>query len=787
MQAASAAYKTAIDRGEQQLAARVRFDWFRGAQPAAVADVDEITVERQITSSLPQEVTLISGVTAATATVGLTGDPRDNRRTPGWLYSPYQSLSPYADAQPEGTPVTVELGLQLGAAAEPVLFTQIAGQVRDLTVDAHPDGSHATVQIVDSRERFRFTPSLPVVVGNDPVIPASGFPQKPGLDVQFVVDQIARQAGYYASPPVRAQCALSAPLHGSAWPEIGNGIRTASYWNSVSTSTALPVRFAPGKFALGMEDQAFLNGQGPNNFAQWFFASAAGSVVQTDGQSLFLEAWHYFGPTHNDELGGVYDSTGISRRVIWRTDGAGHIEVQYKRSTADPLNFGFTSIGVVTTGWHYVGLHFAWSSFVNVHVRIDGATELLVGGGGTADGDLLSGAAIYNTGTEAFQVTKEPYSATMWNDAYVPNAYLEPGLSELVAMPPLDATADSWSILQAIATATAGTCLLDEPGAFRWWNRRHWGAAGTAAGTVQRTLRAATPLKTMTVQQLADRVRNIIRAPVSPVRITSLQAVWSIGEVVAVPARGQLVRFIDLSPAQAYQVVTTYGLIPSGGATTQSGYRAARNQDGTGGVITNLTMLIEPFASAIKVTVSNPNSYQAWLVSPSGAGYPTASNGNPSAVVMGRLITTDPIPVDTATSVGSSTVIVEYRDTHSISDYGEKPLTLDDSVWRQDADDTLTLAQDIGFTTSRPCPQWSSVTILADPALMLGDLVTAYDDSGATGINDPAWVLGITTRRTADGAEQDLLLRPVGPPGVVLAGELGIPDRATLDGRWRLA
>lgn len=768
----------------------------KAAKPPQDVDFEQVTVERSITGGLPPEVTLTTGISTTTATVDLIGNPKDNTQHPGVLYSPYQATL-FATVQVEDTPATVELGQQINGTPE--LFSQLVGRVRDgRVVGPTADGASASVQLVDESARFHFPPSLPLVVGNDPLIPPSGLPQKPGLELQWVVDQIARQGGYYASPPVRDKCILSATLHGSAWPEVGT-LRTASYWDGSSTSTAFPIRFAQGKYALATEDQPSYLTAPAYNLTQWEFGEdTAGNLVQTQGDTdrMYYEAWHYLSPTHNDVISAVYDSTFTTRRIFLRTDGAGHVGLNWSRNgAAYSLDYPATA-RITTTGWHYIAYTiFYGAGTTTIRIRVDGNLDTLTPATPSAYAPPgLGGVVLYTTGTEALQVTTEGYSTTFpFNDAFVPTAALEPGLSELTAMPPLPADGDAQGLLQDIAKAVAGTVLLDERGLFQFWNRRHWGAAGTAAGSVQKTIRATTALETATIERVADRIRTVVRATVSPFRVTPLTAIPVSSVAESIRGRGTLVKLVDMSPQQFWQVETTTGTIPSGGALINglSGYRVARNQDGTGGLVQALTMTVQPSANVVRVSWHNPNSFRVWLVTPAGMGYPAGSVGQPAADIVARLVTATAATADTSVET-AATILTEYRDEQAIADLGgspsgERPLTLDPTVWLQNADDGQELVRDLGYVMSRPCPQLSGVQVILDATLQIGDMVRVLDDSGQTGLNDPYWVTGIICRQSADEATQTLTLRPVGPPGTLLPLELGMADRATLDGRWLLA
>jgi hypothetical protein len=770
-QSSSQAYAAQVDSGSQPPATQVLVDWHRTGDFEPV-DVSGVEVARTLTSDLPAEVTLITGVAAATASMELTGDPADDARDAGFLYSPYRQDSPLYRVDVEGAPAKVLFGQVVGG--QPELFQALAGQVRDLQVDADVDGVTATAQLVDGRQAFRDRPVLPLLAGDD----AAGS-LRPGLDVQWVVDQIARQAGYDSVPAAPnltgfdEYVVLAASLHGSAAPDPTG---TAVLASAVRADGGR-IQYTDGAFALATAPDPVDGGAGVATYNTPPYAR--GSITDY----LHIEMW--IRPAASSypvgDLSISLSSTASRIRVA--VDGS-----HYILRLADTTDVTGPAI-VNPTGWHYLGIYLPVSTpSVQVTWDLDGAVTtsapvsnpLTTTGGGSG----LVLVKTYNS-LEGVQIWRRFNQPTPdFAPTFVPSAVLEPGLSELVAIPAISSDADGWSILQAIASGTGGVAFLDERDVFQFWNRRHFGLAAASTST-QRTIRASVPIVGATIQRLADRIRNIIRVPVTPYRITGTAIVWQLSDVVEIGPGDTDVQDVDISPAQAYKIDLFVGVIPSGGPLTNghSGYRASRNFDGTGGAVTNLTMTITPLAGSIRVAVSNPNAYSVWLVSPTGAGYPSTSDGLPSMAVLGRLITDEGIDPDTGASTGTSAVTVEYRDEHSIAVYGERPLTLDGSVWRQATDAALDLAAEIGWRISRPRPQWPPISIIADASLTIGDRVWVIDDSGVTGIDDPAIITGYTTRDAPDGPMQDLQLQPIAPPGGLILGD---PVRGTLDGRWRI-
>ncbi|HEY9476263.1 MAG TPA: hypothetical protein VIS06_20730, partial [Mycobacteriales bacterium] len=415
------------------------------------------------------------------------------------------------------------------------------------------------------------------------------------------------------------------------------------------------------------------------------------------------------------------------------------------------------------------------SASMNVTIRVDGtdtSTSVALDTPTLTAGTVWTVELFCGQRVESIQVAPGIRPTVDWNNGWAPTAFLEPGLNELVAVPSTEA-ADGWQLLQDIVGAEFGTLRFDGSGRAVFWNRRHW-RESTVANTVQRTLTATESILGLTTVELSGQVRNTIRVKAQPLTVKPAGLVWQANDVYTVPPFGVLPVWADAGSDQFYQVDTAAEVIPSGGTAVHghSGYRASRAPDGSGGEVTNLTMLIEPFASTIKITFSNPNPFPVYLVSPKGTTYPDSSDGKASVALVGRLITSKITPVDTGTvdPVLDSTPTAEATVPGVVA--AQRLYTAPDSPWRQRLSDAQSLADDLLLALHRPVPQIQDLSILADPSLELGDRVWLEDPDG-TKLNDPLWVVGLRTSFDASGMTQSVTLRPVAAPGQFIFGVAG--------------
>lgn len=744
--------------------------------PDTLADltryVTSLTIDASITSDLPEQTRLVTGYSAAQATLSCAGvDPIDSQwRTLSWLISPANPAGPLYRQPKAGANLRLRLGVVGDVGIEYVpAFT---GPVRLPTTVAKD--RRVEIQALDPSSRLTRRVALPQVTANDL---QGNSTLRCGLNSQWIVDFILRQNGVYSCPPPRVGCAYSATMHGSTWPEVGTITSSALYRDDDGDGTPEAVAERPPfiqmTYGLGISNDGQGSGafvrtdatlastiQTGSGFSLLYDACVERSTQAVDGWSLELRSAVSAGK-QNLVTVSASSATSWKPKIVWN-DGTTTTTVACTTLTVPA---GLSRLQVLAT--------YTSNTVQSVTFQVDGTTETVAGAAPyPADAvlhALISCRVQASNGLEAVQFSQGPSGLIPQLRFFQPSAVLEAGLNELQVMPLV--TDDPWPTLQEIAKAEAGVCIFDQTGVFRFWNRRHWWFDSTAA-TVQDTLTTATSLKAVTIEESTDGLRNHIRVTTTPRVVHPPGIVW------------QTERLIGLNPHQSGTIEakfatpviglsTTFTIIPGGGAVTNSGYRAAKRANGTGGAVTNLQFAVTATADSAKITITNPNGFAVYLVSPTGVGYPAASDGKPSLLLYGSSITDATDTTDTTDSAGSSAYVAEAITPEA--EAGTAPDRLYEaptSPWMQDADSADSLALDLLSALAAPPPLIRDVEVVGDPRRSLGDRVQLVDADGLS-LDDPAWLIGLRTSYGADGLTQSATLRLVARFGQWLLGETG--------------
>lgn len=160
----------------------VTVDRARSGSPIDISGlVTSISIERSLTTDVPDGTRLVVGYAAATATIDLGGEPLDNEQDAGWMFSPANVDSPWYGTKRIGAPVVVKMGYETTTGSE--TLPRFTGTVRSLTVDGQ--ARTAEIQAVDGSDRLRTQVLLPMAtnLGN------------PSLDGRFYIDYILTANG----------------------------------------------------------------------------------------------------------------------------------------------------------------------------------------------------------------------------------------------------------------------------------------------------------------------------------------------------------------------------------------------------------------------------------------------------------------------------------------------------------------------------------------------------------------------------------------------------------------
>ena len=186
-----------------------------------------LSVSRSIPSNLPAQVAGVGGYTAATGSVSVEpqGAEVTSRSPTPWGAETPQPLAPAkASAVVDGQRVKMFEGL----------VDKVSGKLSDTGVD---------VGLVDATDRLNRQVSVQPMCRIMPAPTTGGSTNELNSDLfsTYLVDNVLRQCGFYATPPRIGLCVMSAPLQGSAWPEIGSlryAARAASHTESPFWATA---------------------------------------------------------------------------------------------------------------------------------------------------------------------------------------------------------------------------------------------------------------------------------------------------------------------------------------------------------------------------------------------------------------------------------------------------------------------------------------------------------------------------------------------------------------------
>lgn len=180
MQTASAELTTALTSRERQVVLRVKVDWLRDGSwsydPGIVSDiasdtilaagdigdlsrfVESASVDRSLSTDLPEAAKETTGFGAAEASVALVGDLAEGTPLARALTAHGGTVGAIRRV---GSPIIVDVGAVGANGAE--YLRQFTGKVRSVTIDPFTGGISLTA--LDGRERLRASVILPATVG----------------------------------------------------------------------------------------------------------------------------------------------------------------------------------------------------------------------------------------------------------------------------------------------------------------------------------------------------------------------------------------------------------------------------------------------------------------------------------------------------------------------------------------------------------------------------------------------------------------------------------------------
>ena len=805
MRASSAAFAAAVASHDSEPVTVVTFA-FPASVGAGTIDVSKAVQSYQaqtdLTTDMPTGSRNIEGYPSRSATLVLSGTLTSNvggeANTAQALFDDWSPSSPlygYDWTGYGGVLVTVQQGLVLPTYNTPELYTQMTAWVDNMVVNRKT--GEVTFTLSDNRPQITTTPQVPAAFAltawNTSLTPNPIF--APGLTAVWPLDYILRANGIYSCPPPRPTAVAYMSLHGSVWPEICGVLgysNTQIYgqWVGSTTQPTVP-NWVPGNWC----------GQIPDQLGAVFPHNLAVGLPMSGGTTVTIEGWcrTYAGASGGGVNAGMMSTAGDASFTVYCTqDSTGLIltlSVGTSRNGAVPYLSSAITYTLSTVGFHQLTYQLSFPDDLTTVCTyyVDGVSvgtqtitavdhasfnmdqvTLSTGAGGVPAGQFIGFQAEcwqWMTGTQAPSST-----------AFVSGTQLGASLNNLVACPSIPKGTDGWNTIQALVDAEGAVAGFDETNLFYFRNRNN-----IATATSQATVTSTTQIKELVYEKNEANRARTVQCNAFPVAVGQPQVVWTATQTYVLPAHGNLTIIASLQYPSLF-VPRAFTKIPTGGLTafTFNGVRLARAQDGSGSPVTfgSVVITATPISStAVRITMRNANRFPVYLVSRAGDG-PVSSNGQPALNLVGIPI----LPTGTIDSTGNATGQVAITST---AGSGIPVLAIPDSPWRQDALSVQAYTDAALMDLYKPRPMLTTLTIVGDPRLQLGDRVTVQDlGETATGgfaapatMNDDIIITGIRPQvDRSNGFTQTLLSRTVVRPaswvgGVTGRSEMGVTTR----------
>jgi hypothetical protein len=788
---------TAIQASDRQFRIRLTADWNRnGLYDHALSDLSryarDVTTDRSLKGSAPEEVTLIEGAGAAQMDLTLSGEYLG---TPfAGIFSPYQSKSPFFHKEIIGIEMKYEIGVQTSIGM--VWYPQFVGNLR--TITPNRGSGLVTMTALDRVEIMRRPIIYPVWAIYD-YHASRGIIEAQLCDTQWVIDHTLRECKISPTPyrPTSreenglADDAVTGPQiwingTGSWLPSIGwldnwnvqefpytedTGEQMYQTLGSVNPASPEPTTAPLALAALGNTGDSILK----------YWASDRDRVnsrgMQMLGFTINLRGprstYYLTAPEHevlHVRLGDFYViSVMIQNGQVWTEfEDETLVTTAISSKVTIPTTGDYQRVNVVWDYFHPTGPKVYVGAGVNTN---NSGNYQSIGSAKTnvAQVDELKGLFtvdhrvslndIYYTATNFGSLTVS--QALQWGGRTpVYTAVLDNGTNGISYMP-VHQGDDAWEVAAEAAGTEFGSIFWDEAGVFRFWNAQRMKDLRSVIAR-ELTLDEVTGLE---ITNSLDSVRNIWTVDSGKRRAFEAASYESNSEweFYTEGLTRKLFRIWSdevLSPNPGK--ITQYGTIPGGfypewndildhGYVVQwlSGGVWAEN-DARAGVD-----IYVYFDNEGKVVVNIWNGY------PEPARLAKDTGGAAFRVGGTKIETSDD-------------QITIFKNRASINTYGGKNLRLDGDFYQKMVD-YQGMITNLMPGTEKPVPTTQNITIAGDPRLQFGDTLRIRDREGF-GDRFDVQIQGIRRTYSVDSGLTDTLTVEMiaAPAGIWDSNQYGI-------------
>lgn len=662
MRTVSAELAAAITATERAIRATGSIDWDGDGHggPGTIDDISgqlgDLTITRALTGQLPDEVLVVEGISAATASSNLAKGKTDDERLGAVQYwSRLNPASPLYGKPRAGRDARLGIDLLTSAGWQSVpLLTD--GVLRSLPVSVKD--RRAQLQLIDARDRFRTPINLPAFVADG--LPFDGFngPSRPGLEAAWPVSYALWKSGLPLSPPPRAGCRVWIPMHGSAVPFIGRdyvgGLAYAYTTDGTSTEHRQLVFqddapfFMAGSFPADVASpRTLIRGNPADGVSVWTGFQSSGrtevwaKIPASPSTAASAFVFNVFG-----------DGSGMA--CVFRVRHNGTTELFINPGGGNPTR---TVVGPTYThdgGWHLFGVH--WDDAAgSATFRRDSTSNVVaftpISAGNTPVTETLYEAS-WDVPVAEIQLTTGISVGTAWQPVtWDPGVVVDrPQNRRLMGIYP-DGPVQAWTLFQQIYGAERGLVWVDVDGIPQLWTAARLN--NPDALTPVRTVTSSRDLLSLSYRDDRDMIRNIIRCGYTAVTLLAEATVWSLGELVRVENGQTWTRDVQLDAPIASRPQLT-----ASANTATNGLGTAWSVGLGSPVLGSVTMTSNSTAT---VTITNNAGVPVFLVD-----------------VLGPDVELVAAPISRQAGV-----TVEVRGQASIDKYGDSPLDVPANPWSQ--------------------------------------------------------------------------------------------------------
>jgi hypothetical protein len=652
---------------------------FGAAAPGSVS-VSDWSIARQLTGSLlPGQVRAGTGFSVASGSVGF---PQTKPPVSPWGKGALK-LVPGGRCSVYATQDAGVGRLALGS----FLSSQASGSVSDPAV---------TVDLIEDQTRLRkrvTVPGLSDVVGTI------------GVDAVWLIDQIARTGGYYATPRLAPSCIGSLPLQGSVLAERGTSTLSGSPVTGWKTTNrrVYPAMSGSGSISLSLTASPLVTASTPT----YITATISGKVTFTAG---ILSA--------TVDAGASTVQSGSATPVTYT---AGSSTGWPDRVQVEMQTVGASGVFTELRARARSGPAAAWSAWSSATVSIaadstnqsfDTVLIASVGGG------TLSGV----------QVTTDTDTG-LWA---APTAVLDAS-GVTLDNPLIPADGDGWDVIQQIAAATLGGAWVSEAGALTYRAKDWMRGLGTPSETIVSETSLADVSWSIGGDDVADRVTVTYQPPDLKTVTDGSLLVWEATEAVEVPAGGTVTIYADIE-GSARNLAAWLPIWDPTTASRYSRWAAATSRDGGGTQPADEALQVVGTmagTSRVRIRITNTTGTKLWTVD--GAG-------NPTLIVRANL---------SARAGESVTLTAGAREDDAVT-----PLDIGLGAWVQRYADAQQILDWVWSQVQEPRATIQGVRVKPSLARQLGDIIRITDSQ--TSLSAKALISGISLTGSAGQYEQTL-------------------------------